>query len=280
MKRQFLFLALLGVFAAIGFAPSTVRAESEAIETGRLLAILLDSGRVVVGANQSLINDPDKGDKNFNPDTFEKQLTAKYKDRAKVDLDNLKSEKVPELAKKLLPQLVEAEKKTVADYQPVINKQGVGFKGFIPATFGTQAAAKFVAKTGVYLKQTTTDNLLRNPKNKADEFEVAVMKRFAEPSYPRTGEKIITEATDGGIGGGHYFVGQLVDQGASDSIAVRCAREHHRGELAKPALIELSEVDRLHHGGGAGHPEVRRCKPFEDRARASPVARTNGHPQG
>ena len=59
-------------------------------------------------------------------------------------------------------------------------------------------AAKFVAKTGVYLKQTTTDNLLRNPKNKADEFEVAVMKRFAEPSYPRTGEKIITEATDGG----------------------------------------------------------------------------------
>ncbi|TLY36541.1 MAG: DUF3365 domain-containing protein [Nitrospirae bacterium] len=198
MKRQFLFLALLGVFAAIGFAPSTVRAESEAIETGRLLAILLDSGRVVVGANQSLINDPDKGDKNFNPDTFEKQLTAKYKDRAKVDLDNLKSEKVPELAKKLLPQLVEAEKKTVADYQPVINKQGVGFKGFIPATFGTQAAAKFVAKTGVYLKQTTTDNLLRNPKNKADEFEVAVMKRFAEPSYPRTGEKIITEATDGG----------------------------------------------------------------------------------
>ena len=82
------------------------------------------------------------------------------------------------MAKQLLPQLVDASKKTVADYQPVINKQGVGFKGFIPATFGTQAAAKFSAKTGLYLKQTTVDGLLRNPKNKADEFEAAAEEIF------------------------------------------------------------------------------------------------------
>src|SRR2546427_3526076 len=73
------------------------------------------------------------------------------------------------MAKKLLPMLVEASRKTVATYQPIINKQGMGFKNFIPATFGTHAAAIFTAKTGFYLKQTTFDELLRNPKNRSEE---------------------------------------------------------------------------------------------------------------
>jgi hypothetical protein len=188
------FFGLVGV----GLFPIAASADEEAVETGRLLAILLDSGRITVGANQSLINDPDKGDKGFTPEVFEKQLTEKFRDRAKVDLSKLKDEKVPPMAKQLLPQLVDASKKTVADYQPVINKQGVGFKGFIPATFGTQAAAKFSAKSGIYLKQTTHDGLLRNPKNKADEFEASVLKKFADPSYPRQGEKIVSEEVDGG----------------------------------------------------------------------------------
>ncbi len=185
ITRVSLFAAILGIIGT-GLFPVIVSASEEAIETGRLLAILLDSGRVTVGANQALINDPDKGDK------------GKFKERAKVDLSKLKDEKVPHMAKQLLPQLVEVSKKTVADYQPVINKQGVGFKGFIPATFGTQTAAKFTAKSGIYLKQTTLDGFLRNPKNKADEFEAGVLKKFADPSYPRQGEKIVSEQVDGG----------------------------------------------------------------------------------
>jgi general secretion pathway protein A len=102
------------------------------------------------------------------------------------------------MAKKLLPQLVEASKQTVAENQSIINKKGVGFKGFIPATFGTQAAAKFSAKAGIYLKQTTHDGLLRNPANKADGFEAGVLQKFADPAYPRQGEKIVSEAADGG----------------------------------------------------------------------------------
>lgn len=176
--------------------PPPARANPDAVETGRLLAVLHDSGRVTVGANQSLINDPEKGNKGFTPEVFEKQVIEKFKERANVDLVNLKTEKVPDLAKKLLPQLVDSMKQVVADYQIVINKQGVGFKGFIPATFGTQAAAKFRAKTGVYLKQTM--NPPRNPKNTPDEFEAKVLKTFANPSYPRQGEKIVSETVDGG----------------------------------------------------------------------------------
>jgi len=195
MLALMLFIGLIG----IGLSPSATvfaDADSDAVETGRLLAVLLDSGRVTVGANLPLINDPDKGDKGFTPEAFEKQLTEKCKDRAKVDLADLKNAKVPDLAKKLLPQLVEASKSVVADYQPIINKQGVGFKGFIPATFGTQAAAKFRAKTNVYLKQTM--NPPRNPKNQPDEFEMKALAKFADPAYPRQGEKIISETVDGG----------------------------------------------------------------------------------
>lgn len=190
--------SVFAVFLAMGFVPSTVWADAESAETGRLLAILLDSGRVMLAGVQTLINDPEKGDKGFTPEVFEQRLIEKFKERSGVDLTKLKNEKVPEQAKKLLPMLVEAGKKVVATYQPILNKQGLGYKNFIPATWGTQAAAIFTARTGAYIKQTTTAEALRNPKNKADEFEAAVMKKFADPSYPRQGEKVINEAVDGG----------------------------------------------------------------------------------
>jgi hypothetical protein len=181
----------------LGIASTTARAGQDLVETGRLLAILLDSGRVAVGANQSLINDASKGDKGFTPEVFEKQLIEKFKARAGVDVAHLKAANVPETAKTLLPELVTASKKTVANNQTNINRQGVGFKAFTPAHFGTQAATEFSAKTGIYLKQTTTDPLLRNPKNKADDFETGMLNKLADASYPRQGDKILSETVEG-----------------------------------------------------------------------------------
>jgi len=198
--RRAMIQSLILVLMGFGFAPAAVHAitSADAIETGRLLAILLDAGRATVGANQTLINDRDKGDKGFTPEVFEKQLTAKFKERTGVDLADLKNAKVPARAKLRLRQLVAAEKRVVADYQPIINRSDVGFKGFIPATFGTQTTVRFTAKTGIYLKQTAPDKILRNPRNKADEFEAAMMDKFADPAYPRAGEKIVSQVVEGG----------------------------------------------------------------------------------
>ena len=190
--------SVVAVFLAMGLTPLAAFADTESVETGRLLAILLDSGRVTIAGAQALINDPEKGDKGFTPEVFEERVVAKFKERAGVDLAKIKTEKIPEQAKKLLPMLIEAGKKIVATYQPILNKQGLAYKNFIPATWGTHAAAIFSARTGSYLKQTTADEVLRNPKNKADEFEAAVLKKFADPAYPRQGEKIVSEAVDGG----------------------------------------------------------------------------------
>jgi hypothetical protein len=190
-------IALIACFT-VALVPLSALANPEAVETGRLLAILLDSGRVVVGANQALINDKDKGDKGFTPDAFEKQLQAKFKERSGVDLANLAGASIPQQAKTLLPALVGSSKTAVAKNQEAINKKGTAFKGFTPAHYGTQAAAQFTENSGVYLKQTTTDALLRNPKNKADDYEAAALKKFADASYPRQGEKTISETSPDG----------------------------------------------------------------------------------
>src|SRR3989454_7002649 len=93
-RARAIVIALVTVFLGDDLLqPPKARANSEVVETGRLLAILLDAGRVTIGANQSLINDPERGDKNFAPEVFEKQLIAKFKERANVDLVNLKTDR-------------------------------------------------------------------------------------------------------------------------------------------------------------------------------------------
>lgn len=186
------------VLLSVGLSSATAPANPDVIETGRLLAVLLDSGRVTIGINQSLINDPTKGDKGFTPEVFEQQLIATFKQRTGIDLADLKNAQVPEMARPMLAQLVEESKKTVASYQATINIEGIRYKGLIPATFGTEAAARFQRWSGIYLKQTAPDHLLRNPKNKADEFEATAFQKFADPSYPRVGEKILSETVENG----------------------------------------------------------------------------------
>lgn len=195
-KKRFL-SAVFFLIALVG--PGLAFAGADVVETGRLLAILLDAGRGAIAANQPLINDASKGDKGFTPDVFAKQLAEKFKARTNVDLNNLKGSGVPELAQKLLPELVEAAKQTVANNQEKINKPGIAYKGFTPAHFGTQTAKVFSDKSSIYMKQTTTDELLRNPKNKADAFESGMMKKFGDSAYPRQGDKIASEATGGDV---------------------------------------------------------------------------------
>jgi hypothetical protein len=151
---------------------------SDAIETGRLLAILLDSGRITIAAQQPLINDPEKGYKGFTSALFEQQLLETFHARTGIDLKQLNSAPVPEMAKPLLARLIEESKKTVDSYQPAINVPGLKYKGLIPATFGTETAARFQNWSGVYMKQIAPAELLRNPKNKPDDFEAAALQKL------------------------------------------------------------------------------------------------------
>lgn len=179
-----IWMALMVWVLGIGPCVALAQSETDVVETGRLLATLLDAGRVTIGLNQGLLNDPSKGEKGFTPEVFETQLVALYKERMGIDVSNIQQAQVPEMAKSLLARLVEESKKTVASYQTVINIKGIKYKGLIPATFGTETAKRFQNWSRVYLKQTAPDHFLRNPKNKADAFERGVMQSFAQADAP------------------------------------------------------------------------------------------------
>lgn len=170
---------------------------NESQETARLLAVLFDSGRVAVGRNQDLLNDPAKGEKGFTPSVFEKQALAVFEQRTGINLSS-SDNKVPEMAKPLLARLLEESKKTIESYQPSINIQGVRYKGLIPATFGTETATRFQRWSGIYLRQIAPDQFLRNPKNKADEYEAGVLKALAEKASSASEANPSAEVTDGG----------------------------------------------------------------------------------
>lgn len=195
MKSRNRMSALLSVLIGLSVAVDAW-ANAEAVETGRLLAVLLDSGRIVVAENQSLINDPKKTNKGFTPAFFERQLVDHFKDRMHIDLANLTNEHVPDKAKKLLSLLVDLEKLVVADAQRIINMEGIGFKGFNPTVFASSAVSKLRAYAEISFRQTMITP--RNPRNKPDEFEAKMLDKFADPTYPRQGEKILSEVVDGG----------------------------------------------------------------------------------
>ena len=177
--RVLIALLLAVVYWVVAPTLSRSNTDGDSIETGRLIAILLDSGRTTIALNQSLINDKTRGDKGFTPDVFEQQLFVVFRERTGIDLASLTQAQIPDMAKPLLKRLVEESKKTIASYQTVINLPELAYKGLIPATFGTETASRFQVWSGVYLKQTAPTHLLRNPKNKPDQYELTTLESLA-----------------------------------------------------------------------------------------------------
>ena len=176
-SRGLLFIALslvfLLVWPSIGWAQA-LREETE--KTAQHLAILLNVGRLIIERNQALIDDPRKGDKGFTPEVFEQAVVDEFIRQTRIDLKDLPSH-LPSLAKELLPVLLQSSKEVVADAQFVINQRGIGYKNFIPATFGSQAGRKFSNRSHVKIKQTTLNP--RNLKNTPDAYEENVLRRLA-----------------------------------------------------------------------------------------------------
>ncbi|MCE9537548.1 MAG: DUF3365 domain-containing protein [Nitrospirae bacterium] len=178
-------LGLVGPCAEAGVTPY------QAEETARLIAMLLSTGRVVIDRNQSLIDDPHKGAKGLTPEVFERQVVNEFRSRTGVDLTKPTSDHLPPGTTSLLHALLEASKEVVAEAQPVINQQGVGYKNFIPATFGSRVAERFSARSGIQLKQTTLEP--RNPNNAPDPYEKAVLRRLlTQPSQSVTISEVQT----------------------------------------------------------------------------------------
>ncbi len=167
-----------GLLLSIVLFAAPLKAADEA-ETAELLITLLKVGRGVVSEHQALINDAAKGNKGFTDEFLASQVIERFKKQTRIDLSRPSA--TPQSG--VLLSLLESEKEVVAESQPVINKQGVAFKGFLPAVFARKSGEKFYRKTGVRLKLTSLD--YRFPGNKPDDFESEVLRMFADPRHPK-----------------------------------------------------------------------------------------------
>jgi hypothetical protein len=175
---------VVAVFCAMiwlvpGIAVSRDTAVADGVETARQLIILLKLSYSLVSEHQAEINDPTKGDKGFTPAFVRETLTTRFRNQEHIDLSQPDSTSQGAL----LWSLLECQKDVVASYQAVINRPGIGFKGFLPTLFARKVGEQFFEKTGITLKHMGTDYRFQG--NKPDDFETQVLRMFADSRHPK-----------------------------------------------------------------------------------------------
>ena len=172
------FALWVGLWAPIAAAPAYAKAGVET-ETAELLVTLLKAGRSIVSERQDLINDPKKGHKGFTDEQMGRELIERFKAETHIDLSQPNN--LPN--RDLLLAMVQAEREVIFDAQPMLNKQGIGYKGFGPSLFARKVGQKYFAKTGITVKLTGME--YRFPGNQPDDFEAEVLRMFADPRHPK-----------------------------------------------------------------------------------------------
>jgi hypothetical protein len=185
----------LGVTLALGIGSAWVWATNghtaspnsvdEDREIADSLATMLRSGRNVISRNQELINNPAIGDKGLTgkkvlEEAVKLYETAMQKEPGAIPQDTRLG--------KLLRIQMDAIAEVVDNNQATINHVGVGFKGFIPATFGRLVNETFNKNAAgeAEMKVTAPPELVRNRKARPDAWEVKVIQtKLLSPSWPK-----------------------------------------------------------------------------------------------
>ena len=191
-------VAALIVFALSLFisAGNIALAESKK-DIAESMATFLRSARAVISKNQKHINDASKGDKGLSSAVVLAMAKANYKKATGQSLDNLDS-------KSLKGQLLKAEMDSVVAVmdkaQSLINKKGVGLKGFLPAIFARLVTEEFRARKGKVadIKLTAPKAYVRNRGNRPDSWEHNIIEnQFKSPGHPK-GQTVSGMATKNG----------------------------------------------------------------------------------
>jgi hypothetical protein len=166
------------------------------------LAAMLRAGRTVISRNQERINNPDIGDKGLDGKTVLDQVLKIYQET--TNSDPLKIDPSSRHGRLLRAQL-DAIVEVMDSNQKTINQPGVGFKAFIPATFGRLVNESFGkrAVNDAEMKITAPIDLIRNRKARPDQWEAEVIRdKLLAPNWPKGQRRLLpflswrTEGTD------------------------------------------------------------------------------------
>jgi len=145
------------------------------------LTTLFRAARKVISVNQKHINDSAIGDKGLSADIVLGKAKANYKAAAGKPLDmNTGTESKQ--------AMLDAVQTVMEDAQDLINEEGVGLKGFLPAIFARQVASKFSSnmKGKMAIKLTAPKSYVRNRANRPDKWEHNIIEnKFKSASYEK-----------------------------------------------------------------------------------------------
>ena len=188
LRTPILGLALLAG-AIVGLACSAaqpLRSETnEDAIVAESLATMLRAGRTVVSRHQAEINDPAVGNKGLTGSQLLAEAARVYQETTGIDPRSID----PSTRHgRLIRAQMDAIAEVVDANQDTINKQGVGFKGFIPSTFGRLVNEAFSRRAGneADVKVTAPPDLIRNLKARPDPWELQVItEKFLKPQWPK-----------------------------------------------------------------------------------------------
>lgn len=190
-------LLALGVLLPVLLAGGQSRATTAETEIALSLAELLRSARTVIAGHQALINDPAVADKGLAGEVVLAQVIEVYRRQTGEDLRRLDAVRP---GGSLLRAQMDAIREVVDEHQKTINRQGIGFKGFVPATFARLVNERFGQKVGrnARLKVTAPPHLVRNRKARPDPWETeTIARQLQSPDWPR-GEILTAETQQDG----------------------------------------------------------------------------------
>jgi hypothetical protein len=161
------------------------------------LAEMLRSARTVISDEQPHINDPSAVNKGLDGRTVLRKTVTLFRHRTGLNpwtIDPATRE----------GRLLRAEMQSIVDVmnsnQTTINRDGVGFKGFIPAVFARLVDEAFAKRAGreAAIKVTAPLDLVRNRRARPDALEADVIaSKFQSPDW-KAGEPYFTTVQDNG----------------------------------------------------------------------------------
>ncbi len=180
--------AVVGLTLAVAVTanfPAVSRTADDDTQIARSLATMLRSGRTVISRNQDRINDPNVGAKGIDAKMVLAETSKLYQQATEIDPSAIQPNS---LQGKLIHMQMDAIAEVMDVHQETINRQGVGFKGFIPAVFGRLVNEAFGRRAAgiAEMKVTAPPKLIRNPKVRPDEWELeAIRTRLMASSWPK-----------------------------------------------------------------------------------------------
>ena len=167
--------AALCIVMAIGtHVPAFSQTPEDDAKIAKSLATMLRAARTIISQNQDRINDPAVGYKGLDGKTVLAQSAKIYQTATQVDpLTIDPASRHGKLIRVLMDSIVEV----IDMHQQTLNRQGVGFKGFIPSLFARLVNEAFGRRAAgvAEMKVTAPAQLIRNPRARPDQWELEVI---------------------------------------------------------------------------------------------------------